>query len=476
MGISRVFRYLSVLIILFLVIEYIDYFIFMLSYPHNIFLNEGFATRISLHFYTHGLAFGDLNTYPYFVTIYGFLYELVSMPLFYLMGPTVNIGRVTSFAGTLLIITGLIIILRKKNAGWFYIVFFSLIILFFKPMTLYTCLSKNDSFAALMTLVVLYSLYLHKGSKQFIITLLFSSFALMTKQTTVFIIPVVLGAWFINRENNPSFFKKSVLWVVSMILLFGVLFALIPNYYFNTITLSGLIGTITTSYRHLLINQVIPLLRGTMFFIIAACLILFKIRKTSRIKDILTPSFLYIIFYLPVFLFTSHSTGSMPVYYIFTFIGLSVFIPELILKYRNSFSVTVIDTLLLAQLLIFLLIPSKIDTLKFTYNKPTKNQIEEAKEIDSIVKENGIERSFVTFSRSSFGLSPQSAPNDFDFIHGYLLDKNKLNIEPYIQDFNNKEFSVIVGGLEYPRLKEAIEKNYYLYKIIGNTPIYLPRN
>src|SRR3972149_10955153 len=168
MGISRVFRYLSVLIILFLVIEYIDYFIFMLSYPHNIFLNEGFATRISLHFYTHGLAFGDLNTYPYFVTIYGFLYELVSMPLFYLMGPTVNIGRVTSFAGTLLIITGLIIILRKKNAGWFYIVFFSLIILFFKPMTLYTCLSKNDSFAALMTLVVLYSLYLHKGSKQFI--------------------------------------------------------------------------------------------------------------------------------------------------------------------------------------------------------------------------------------------------------------------------------------------------------------------
>jgi hypothetical protein len=126
-------------------------------------------------------------------------------------------------------------------------------------------------------------------------------------------------------------------------------------------------------------------------------------------------------------------------------------------------------------LTVFLLAPSSKDIFKFTYFKPTKEQIEESSKIDSIIRSKGAENSFVTFSRSSFGLSTQSAPYFFDFVHGYLLGKNRLDTEPYIRDFDNKKFSIIVGSIDYPVLKDAIDRNYYLYKIIGDTPLYLPK-
>src|SRR4029077_16444314 len=93
----RIIKITCLIIAAVLFIEYIDYFIAVLNYPNNIYLDEGFSARISLSFIANGIKFTDFNTYPYILTIYGFFYELVCAPLFYFMEPTVNCGRIISF-------------------------------------------------------------------------------------------------------------------------------------------------------------------------------------------------------------------------------------------------------------------------------------------------------------------------------------------------------------------------------------------
>ena len=225
------------------------------------------------------------------------------------------------------------------------------------------------------------------------------------------------------------------------------------------------------SVHHLIYIQALPLLRATIFFIIAFLYIVIKYK--TGIKQLLSQSFFFLAFYLPLFLWTSLGPGSQVVYFTFIFAALAILMGEIIIKFnlRNSLPVNI---LILFQLLVFLTYPSKNDFMKITYNKPSQEMISEAAEIESIIKSHGTEKSFVTYSWNSFGLSKESAVNFFDFNKGYLVEKNKLNLQPYINDFNSKKFSVIAGGLDLPVLHDALIKNYYLYKMVGNTPIYLP--
>jgi hypothetical protein len=164
----------------------------------------------------------------------------------------------------------------------------------------------------------------------------------------------------------------------------------------------------------------------------------------------------------------------MPVYYIFPVIGLSIYIPEQIKNYGKDLKPILYGAICL-QLIIFLFFSSAKHFLQFYYPEPTETEIVDAREIDKIVREHNIENSFSTFSFNSFGLSRKSAKNNIDFNIGGFVERNQLDITPYINDFNNKRFSVIVGGFDYPAVKEAISNNYYLYKRIGGIAVYLPK-
>lgn len=467
----KTIKIICFLIAVILFIEFIDYFRAVLDYPNNIFIDEGILSRISLSIMANGLRFTTLDVYPHILTMYGFLYELVSLPFFYLMEPTVNCGRYVSFASSLIIIVLLYKMLRKMNLSSYLAFILSMIFLLYKPTAAYGCYSKSDSFATLLTLVVLYSLYFHRGNKQFIVTLIFSSLALTTKQTTAFIVPVVLVSFIIQKTDKKEFFR-ALKWMFSFILIFAALFLAIQNYFYNTVTLTLYLGTLYTSMEHLLTGQVFPLIRATIFFMIIPVYAIIK--NKIKIKELLSPSVLYLLFYIPIFLMTSYSTASEVVYFMFIFPPLAVFLGEMIIKY-NLKERLFVHLCILIQLVILLLYPSKVDALKFTYIKPTSQMKNEAAEIESIIKNAGVERSFVTFSWSSFGLSKESAGNLLDFKLGYLIESGKLNPKPYLDDFDKKRFSVIVGGLDLPQLHEGLLKNYYLYKVIGNTPVYLPK-
>lgn len=110
----------------------------------------------------------------------------------------------------------------------------------------------------------------------------------------------------------------------------------------------------------------------------------------------------------------------------------------------------------------------------FYYPEPTETEISEAREIDKIVRKNGNENSFVTFSWNSYGLSIESAKFHFDFNNDYLTQMNLLDLTPYVNDINNMGYSVMDGEFEYPEIQKILSKNYFLYKLVGNTSVYLP--
>ena len=202
-------------------------------------------------------------------------------------------------------------------------------------------------------------------------------------------------------------------------------------------------------------------------------IVLAVINKKQNNK-VVTPALLYIIYYMPIFFWTSMNTGSMPVYYIFPVIGLAVYLAEQLKNYSKKISSAVYGAVCV-QLIIFLLFSSTVHFFRFYYPEPTETDIADAREIDKIVREHNIENSFSTFSFNSFGLSRKSAKNTFDFNLSYLAEMNRLDLNPYINDFSKKRFSVIVGGFNYPGVNEAIDKNYYIYKQIGGTAVFLPK-
>src|SRR4030095_9043363 len=470
---KKTFLVLSIIIAVASLYPYLHLAISVFNYPYNIYLDEGSYIRKAVVFLNEGLAFNNLNEYPYFMTIYGFLYELVISPLLIFIEPTVNAGRLVTLISTVIIIIITFFIIYKKTNNLYLSFIFSGTIIIFKLIAIFTLYSKNDIFLALLTLVVLFSLYFNSGKKQFIVTLVFTCFALMTKQTSIFVVPVVITVWFLEKKTYADFFKKSALWLTCIAVIFLILFLAIRNYFYNTIVISGMIGHITWSLKHMIISQTLPLLRSCAIYFILVFFLVFLNKKAG--KKILTPSFLFILYYSPLFLWTSMSTGSMPVYYVFIVIGLSILIPELIISYFDHKIPAIIYLAICFQLIIFQLFTSQKHFLKFYYPEPGDKDIQEAREIEQIVSFNGIENSLVTFSWSSYGISKQSAKFHFDFNHGYLVQMGVLNLTPYINDFNKKRFSVIVGGFDYPETKEAILKNYYLFKTIGETPVYLPR-
>jgi len=441
------------------------------NYPFSIYTDEGTYIRKALVFLDSGISFNNLEQYPYFITIYGFLYELTISPLLLFMEPSVNAGRIITMVSTMLIIVFSFKIIFKISGNLYLCFIFSGSIIFFKLLAVYTAYSKNDMFLALLTLIVLYSMYFHNRKKQFAVTLIFTSLALMTKQTSIFIIPVVISVWFMNRITIKEFIKKSVIWISCLAIIFILLFLAIPNYYYNTIVITGKIGHLSWSLKHMIFSQTIPLFRSLSIYIIIA-LTLALLNRKKNIK-VITPALLYIIFYMPIFFWTSINTGSMPVYYIFTVIGLSIYIPEQIKNYGKDLK-PILYVAICMQLIIFLFFSSTKHFLKFYYPEPTETEIVDAREIDKIVREHDIENSFTTFSFNSFGLSRKSAKNNIDFNIGGFAETNQLDLTPYINDFNNKRFSVIVGGFDYPEVKKAITNNYYLYKLIGGTTVYLP--
>ena len=468
-------KILAIITIVTAVISLYPYFHLLVSvfnYPFSIYLDEGTYIRKALIFMNDGIAFNDINQYPYVVTVYGFLYELAITPFLSFMEPCVTAGRIVTLISTVLIIIILYRIIHKKTASIYLSVIFSGTIIFFKLLAVYTSYCKNDMFLALMTLIVLYSLYFHSGKKQFIVTLLFTSFALMTKQTSVFIVPVVITVWFMNRKSLKEFAVSSVLWLGSLTAVFVLLFLLIPNYFYNTFVVTSQVTGLIWSYKHMIFSQTIPLLRTCIIYIIIAAVLAVLNRKKNI--NVISPALLYIIFYMPIFFWTSMNTGSMPVYYIFPVIGLSIYIPEQIKNYGKDLKPLLYGAICL-QLIIFLFFSSTKHFLRFYYPEPTETEVSDAREIDKIVHEHDINNSFATFSFNSFGLSRKSAKNTFDFNLSYLAEMNRLDLKPYINDFNNKRFSVIIGSFDYPGVKEAIENNYYLHKLIGGTPVFLPK-